>query len=152
LAPAVLPVQNPTINGSASLFGATTLNSNTVTLNWSAPSSTAPFGYTVRAYVQTATGGVATYAATGAAFSTAQTSITLPPLDGGNTYVFSITALADGTANMETAPFRSSLPTGSATVISGPITISSTAQMPAIHGDRKVIERFSQPQSAGKGD
>ena len=150
LVPVVLPVQNPTISGGGSFFGATALNSNIVTLNWTAPSGTAPFGYTVHAYVQTTAGGFATYTATGAAFSTASTSITLPPLAGGNTYVFAITADADGKANMQTSPFRSSLPTGYATVVSGPVTISSAALMPEIHGDRRVVERFSQPQ-AGAG-
>ncbi|MFZ3263898.1 MAG: fibronectin type III domain-containing protein [Terriglobales bacterium] len=150
LGPVVSPVQNPTINGAGSIFGATALNSTIVTLNWSAPSGTAPFGYTVRAYVQTNGGGISTYAATGAAFSTASTSITLPPLAGGNTYVFAITANADGTANMLTSPFRSSLPTGYATVVSGPVTISSGALMPEIHGDRRLVERFSKPQ-AGAG-
>jgi len=151
LAPVVLPVQNPTINGGGSIFGATALNSTIVTLSWSAPAGTVPFGYTVRAYVQITAGGIATYAATGAALSTANTSITLPPLAGGNTYVFSITAEADGTANMQTSPFRSSLPTGYATVVSGPVTISSSAEMPEIHGDRRVITRLSQAQPSVKG-
>jgi hypothetical protein len=151
LAPVVLPVQSPTINGGGSLFGATALNSTIVSLSWSAPAGTVPFGYTVRTYVQTTAGGLATYAATGAAFSTANTSITLPPLAGGNTYAFSITAEADGTANMQTSPFRSSLPTGYATVVSGPVTISSSAEMPEIHGDRRVVTRLSQPQPAVKG-
>jgi hypothetical protein len=151
LAPVVLPVQNPTINGGGSIFGATAANSTIVSLSWSAPAGTVPFGYTVRTYVQTTAGGLATYAATGAAFSTANTSITLPPLAGGNTYAFSITADADGTANIQTSPFRSSLPTGYATVVSGPVTISSSAEMPEIHGDRGVITRLSQAQPSVKG-
>ena len=145
LAPVVLPVQNPTVFGF-SFFGETVANSNIVPLNWSAPSGTAPFGYTVRVYVQTVEEGTPIYAPTGVAFSTAGTSITLPPLAGGNTYVFAITADADGKANMETGPFRSALPTGYATVVSGPVTINPGAQMPAIHGDRRVITRLSQAQ------
>ena len=144
LAPVVLPVQNATINGG-SFFGSATSNSNIVALSWSAPTGLAPFGYTVRVYVQTGSGGVLTYGGTGVALSTANTSMTLPPLAGGNTYVFSITADADGSANMQTSPFRSSLPTGNATVVSGPLSISSGATMPEIHGDRRVIENFSQP-------
>ncbi|MGA3193602.1 MAG: fibronectin type III domain-containing protein [Terriglobales bacterium] len=147
LAPVVLPVQSPTISGG-SFFGASSLNSNVVTLSWTAPTGTAPFGYTVRAYVQTAAGGIPTYAATGGALSTAATSITLPPLAGGNTYVFSITADADGSANMLMSPFRSSLPTGYATVVSGPVTISSSALMPEIHGDRRAVERYSKPEAS----
>jgi len=146
LAPVVSPVQSPTING-ASLFTAATLNTAVIPLSWSAPTGAVPYGYTVRVYVQTTPiDGVPTYAAAGGNFSTAQTSITLPPLSGGHPYVFAITALADGTANMETGPFRSSLPTGFATVVSAPITISSGALAPAIHGDRRVITRLSQAQ------
>jgi hypothetical protein len=95
--------------------------------------------------------GVPTYNITGGVFSVEQTSITLPPLAAGNTYVFAITAEADGTANIQTAPFRSSLPTGTATVVSAPITTSSGALTPAIHGDRRVITRLSQAQPAVKG-
>jgi len=145
LAPVVSQVQNPTING-ASLFTALTLNSTVVPLSWAAPTGAAPYGYTIRVYILTTVEGVQTYAATGATFSTAHTSISLPPLAGGNTYVVAITADADGTAKMETGPFRSSLPTGTATVVSAPMTINSGAQTPAIHGDRRVITRFSQPQ------
>jgi hypothetical protein len=149
LGPVVLPVQSPTIDtlnffgdGDGTGIGTT---SPIISLGWMAPSGRAPFGYTVRVYVQTVSQGIPVYAATGAAFSTNNTSITLPPLAGGNTYVFSITANADGTANEQTAPFRSSLPTGSATVVSCPVTIGSGAQMPEIHGDHRVIEKFSQP-------
>ena len=149
LAPVVQPVQNPTIFGF-SLFNETSSNSNIVPLSWSAPSGTVPFGYTVRVYVQTTVQGTPTFAPTGVAFSTAGTSISLPPLAGGNTYVFAVTADADGKANMETSPFRSSLPTGYATVVSGPVSINPGTQMPEIHGDRRVITRFSQPQPQGQ--
>ncbi len=145
IAPVVLPVQNPTINGG-SLFTSSSATSSIVSLSWTAPTGTAPFGYTVRSYVQTMEEGIPTYGPTGAAFSTAQTSISLPPLAGGNTYVFAITADADGSANMQTSPFRSSLPVGYATVVSAPVTINSGAMMPEIHGDRRVITRLSQPQ------
>lgn len=145
LAPVVSPVQNPTVNG-ASLFTAATLNTTVVPLAWSAPTSGAPYGYKVLAFVQATNNGIQTYLAAGN-FSTAKTSITLPPLSGGNTYVLVITALADGTAQMETGPFRSSLPTGFANVVSAPITISSSALAPAIHGDRRVITRLSQAQA-----
>ncbi len=147
LAPLVSQVQNPTING-ASLFTTTTLNTTLISLNWSAPASGAPYGYKVLAFVQsTSLQGVPTYSGVGA-FSTAKTSISLPPFSGGNTYVFAITAVTDGAANIETSPLRSALPTGFANVVSAPITISSGALMPAIHGDRRVIARFSQPQPA----
>ncbi len=149
LAPIVLPVQNPTIMGlnffgSGDAMGIGT-TATQIALAWSAPIGTAPFGYTVRVYVQTTIRGIPTYSPT-AVFSTAGTSVTLPPLSGGNTYVFAITANADGKANMETSPFRSALPTGYATVVSVPVTIGSGAQMPQVHGDRRVITRLSQTQ------
>jgi len=145
LAPVVSIVQNPNING-ASFFTAATINTTEVPLNWSAPTGAAPYGYTVRAYVLSMTGGTPAYNATGGIFSVAQTSITLPPLSGGNTYIFAIAAEANGTANIQTSPFRSSLPTGYATIISAPITISSGATAPAIHGDRRAITRLSEAQ------
>jgi hypothetical protein len=60
-----------------------------------------------------------------ATLSTAKTSMTIPPnlLTSGKTYVFLITSLVDGKANMETSPHRSSLPTANAQLISAPITI-----------------------------
>jgi hypothetical protein len=144
-APLVSPVLSPTIN-SASFFAAATLDTATVPLSWTAPATGTPFGYTIRVYVlSAATGDAPIYSAAGT-FNTAQTSITLPPLSGGNTYVFTITAESDASAKMETGPFRSSLPTASATVVSAPITISSGALTPAIQGDRSVIARFSQAQ------
>jgi hypothetical protein len=143
LAPVVSSLQNPTING-AGLFTAATLNTTVIPLNWPTPAIGAPYGYKVLAFVQTTRlNGVQTYAAAGT-FSTAKTSIALLPLSGGNTYVFAITAEADGTSLIETSPFRSSLPTGFANVVSAPITISSGALTPAIHGDRRVITRLSQ--------
>jgi hypothetical protein len=151
LAPLVGPVTVPTING-ASFFTAATMNTTTVPLSWNPPTTTTsnPYGYLVHAFVQASAAGVATYRAAGT-FYTAQTSIVLPPLAGGNTYVFAITTRGDATANVEKTPFRSTLPTGTATVVSAPITISSGALMPAIHGDRRVITRLSQPQPAVKG-
>ena len=61
----------------------------------------------------------------GPALSTAKTSMTVPPdlLSSGKTYLFVITSVVDGKANMETSPHRSSLPTASAQLISAPITI-----------------------------
>jgi hypothetical protein len=143
LAPIVGPVQSPTIN-SASLFTAATLNTTTPTFSWSAPSSGTPYGYRVNVFVFDP-GDIYQYTSA-SSFFTSQTSVTLPPLSAGNTYVFSITALVDGAANVQTSPFRSALPTGYASVVSAPITISSAAALPEIHGDPSVIKRLSQPQ------
>lgn len=144
LAPVVGPVQSPTIN-AGSLYTAATLNTTTPTLSWSAPLTGSAYGYRVSAYVQISANGLETYEPAGA-FYTSQTSVTLPPLSAGNTYVFAITALVDGASNIQTAPFRSALPAGFANVISAPITISSGASQAVIHGDRRVIRRFSQPR------
>ncbi|MGO9086523.1 MAG: fibronectin type III domain-containing protein [Candidatus Sulfotelmatobacter sp.] len=144
--PVVTAVQNPTI-ASGSFFTAATLSTTTPSLNWSAPATGSPYGYRVSAFVQQTANGIATYLPAGV-FYTSQTSVTLPPLSAGNSYVFSITALADGSANVQTAPFRSSLPTGFASVVSAPITISSGAAQVRIHGDARVVKRFSQPRPA----
>jgi hypothetical protein len=137
LSPLAEPVPNPTING-ANLFTESTINTTVVTLSWSAPQGTAPFGYTITALTQTPLPNGVQYAFTGR-FGTAKTSATLPPLTAAQTYVFVITTQVDGAANMETSPRRSALPTGFANVISAPITISSGAMTPAIHGDAKVF-------------
>jgi hypothetical protein len=143
--PLVSTVLSPTLNG-AGFFTAATLNTVIIPLSWTAPATGTPFGYTVHVYVQTTLAdGAPSYSATGS-FNTAQTSITLPPLSGGNTYVFAISSETDATAKMETSPFRSSLPTGFATVVSAPITISAGAPTPAIYGDRAAITRLSQAQ------
>jgi hypothetical protein len=59
--------------------------------------------------------------------STAKTSLTVPPglLRSGQTYLFVITSLVDGKANMETSPHRSSLPAASAQLVSAPVTIAN---------------------------
>ena len=146
LVPVVTAVQNPTI-ASGGFFTEAALSTTTPSLSWSAPATGSPYGYRVSAFVQQTANGIATYLPAGV-FYTSQTSVTLPPLSAGNTYVFVITALADGTANVQTAPFRSSLPTGFASVVSAPITISSGAAQVRIHGDARVVKRFSQPRPA----
>jgi hypothetical protein len=127
LSPLVFPVQNPTING-ASFFSANTVNTTSLTLSWSAPGGTKPYGYRVSTFVQTTVFHGAQGYQPAAVYHTAQTSVTLPPLSGGNAYVFAITAEVDGAANMETSPYRSALPTGFASVVSAPVAISSGAR------------------------
>ena len=146
LVPIVGPVQGPTIN-SADLFTAATLTTTTPALSWSAPATGSPYGYRVAAYVLNTSTGIPVYQTAGV-FYTSQTSTTLPPLSGGNVYVFAITALVDGVANVQTSPFRSALPTGYASVVSAPMTISAGAERARIQGDAWVIRQFSQPQPA----
>jgi len=121
--PLISAVQNPKING-ADLFTASTLNSAVVTLSWDPPAIGTPFGYNVAIWSPTTLpdGTVAYFSS--AMLSTAKTSMTLPPnvLASGQTYLFVITSLADGKANMETSPHRSSLPIANADLISAPIT------------------------------
>jgi hypothetical protein len=133
LAPLVTPVQNPTINGR-SLFTATTLSTTSPTLSWSPPSSGSPYGYLVQPCIlyHLDNGSGETYGAA-AAFYTAETSLRLFSLSPGSTYVFTISALVDGAANIETAPFRSALPNGYADLVSAPVTISSDATPTVIY-------------------
>jgi hypothetical protein len=121
--PLLSSVLNPKIN-AADLFTASTVNSTGVTLSWDAPAIGTPFGYQVQIMIPTTLpNGTVNYLSL-TALSTAKTSITIPPnfLAPGRTYLFVITSLADGRANMETSPHRSSLPIASADVISAPIT------------------------------
>ncbi len=144
LVPLALPVQNPTINGS-SLFMANTISSVSPAISWSTPAGThAPYGYTVGEYLQTSVNGTAYFQPIGA-FGTSSTSVTLPPLAGGNTYLFSITTNVDAAANMKTSPFRSALPTGFSSVVSAPITISPSAAAPQIRGDMEGWRRAIKP-------
>jgi hypothetical protein len=148
IAPIVSAVQQPTING-ASLYTAATLTTTTPALAWTAPSTGAPYGYRITAFVEITADNITTYQIAGV-FNTSQTTTTLPPLSAGNTYVFSIAAEVDGAANVQASPFRSALPTGSASVVSAPITISNAAAQPVIRGDARVIRRFSEPATPPK--
>lgn len=144
LAPLAAPVVNPTIDGS-NLFTTTSENNTVVTLNWSAPSSTSPYGYTVLVFqVIPLQNGFELLVA--GDYSTAQTSMTLPPLTAGNTYLFVIITEADGVANMQTSPYRSQLPTGFATVLSAQVAISAGASGPQLRGDPKELKRFLHPE------
>lgn len=123
--PLLSAVRNPKING-ADLFTASTVSSTAVTLSWDPPAIGTPFGYQVSIMTPITfpfPSATVNYIST-TTLSTAKTSITLPPgvLASGRTYLFVITSLVDGKANMETSPHRSSLPTANADILSGPIT------------------------------
>ena len=122
LAPLVGPVVSPMISG-ANLFTTTSVNTTTETLSWSAASGT-PFGYTVVVFQLIPIQNGLEFLVVGT-YNTAQTSMTLPPLTAGDTYVFLIVTQANGAANMQTSPYHSQLPAGSATVISGPIVVNA---------------------------
>ena len=127
VAPILGPVQNPMING-ASLFQTATLNTTSVSLSWNPPSIGQPIGYYVTVY-QLGTlinGGTEQYIAVGR-FGTAKTSMEVPFLSAGNTYVFLITSETDGIAKIETNPLRAKAPNGEAAVISAPMVIATGA-------------------------
>jgi len=124
--PLLSPVQNPKING-ADLFTASTINSSAMTLSWNPPTTGTPIGYQVTVESpRTLPDGSANYLPI-ATLATATTSIKLPPglLGSGHTYLFIISSLADGRANMETSPNRSALPVAHADLISAPVTIGA---------------------------
>jgi hypothetical protein len=123
IAPLVGPVQNPMING-ASFFQSGSLSTTAVNLSWTAPTGAQPFGYYVSVFqLATLLTGTMQYAIV-ARFGTAKTSMSVPLLNAGSTYVFQIVAGVDGIANIETSPFRSHLPIAHSTVLSAPITIN----------------------------
>lgn len=88
--------------------------------------ATFPVGNPSGGAVISGTGTSALFSAT-TTLSTAKTSMTVPPglLSSGTTYLFVITSVVDGKANMETSPHRSLLPAASAQLISAPITITN---------------------------
>lgn len=125
--PLISPVQNAKVNGS-DLFTVNTINSSAVTLSWNPPAIGAPFGYQVMIESPTRLPNGSVGYSSLATLSTATTSIKVPPdlLAPGHTYLFVISSLMDGRANMETSPHRSSLPVARADLISAPLTIDST--------------------------
>jgi hypothetical protein len=124
--PLIAPVQNPKLNG-ADILTASTIIGTSPTLSWNPPAIGTPFGYQVEIMAPTtALSGVPHYGL-GPTLSTTKTSMTIPPglLQSGQTYLFVISSLVDGRANMEASPHRSSLPVAQADLISAPVTISN---------------------------
>jgi hypothetical protein len=137
-------VLNPTIDGS-NLFTTTSENNTVATLSWTAASGTSPYGYAVYVFQVIPTQNGLELLVAGN-YSTAQTSMTLPPLTAGNTYIFVIITEVDGVANMQTSPYRSQLPTAFATVLSAQVTINAGASGPQLRGDPKELKRFLHPE------
>jgi hypothetical protein len=149
-APLMSPVQNPLMNG-ASLFTAATSNTTAVALSWSPPLDLAPYGYCVTVLQYDSASVSLNW--TGQLLWTPTTSLTVPAglLAPENTYVFLISALADGRANMNTAPHRAGFPVAGAEVVSAALTISTNATAPAILGARKLtrsMQRVTNPTRA----
>lgn len=118
--PILTPVQNPTVNG-AILFQAATLNTTKIVLSWTAPATGTPFGYYVSVYRLNIGGGSPAYSFV-ARYGTNQTSITVPLIAAGATYVFTITANADAAAVIDKSPLRSKIPSAESGVVSATIT------------------------------
>jgi hypothetical protein len=126
VAPLVGPVGAPMLNG-ASLFQPAALNTTTLKLSWNAPTGATPYGYYVTLFqLGTLPTGSVGYISAGRV-GTSQTSLTIPFISAGTTYVIMISAEVNAAASMEIAPFRSRLPIGYATVISAPITVNPGA-------------------------
>lgn len=124
IAPLVGPVLTPTINGT-SIFQPTAFNTTSLNLTWATPvGSPPPFGYYVTLFQLTTQSSGTTGYLELERFGTAKNSLAVPFLTPGNTYLFMITALVDGVANMESSPGRSRLPNAFSTVISAPMTIN----------------------------
>ena len=128
--PLLSPVQGPQING-ASLLTPATLSTGNVTLSWSSPATGQPFGYYIQVFEPETVNSVLQYSLTGQ-FGVTVNSINLPPL-GSGTYIFMISAVADGVANMQASPRRSALPTAFVDVLSAPITINSSGSSSAAY-------------------
>jgi hypothetical protein len=126
VSPLLMPVQNPTLNGS-SLFTAASLNTTSVTLSWTAPATGQPLGYYVSVYeLATTPLGTTGYLPAGR-YGIAQTSVKVPFLTAENAYVFTITAEMDAGAEMENSPLRSKIPSAETGVVSAPMVIAAGA-------------------------
>jgi hypothetical protein len=127
VAPILTAVQNPTLNG-ASLFQAAKLNTTNVSLSWGAPAAGQPYGYYVRVFVLSTLQPVATpeYMQV-AQYGTSKTTMQVPFLAAGSTYVFVISAEMDANANIENSPGRTKAPNAEASVVSAPIVIATGA-------------------------
>jgi len=121
VAPILSPVQSPTVNGG-SFFQSVTLNSDSASISWTPPATGQPIGYYIEV-MQLGLNGVerSSYNLVGT-YATSKTSVTLPSL-GAGTYVFSILAVADASANIETKPNRHKIPVAEVTVLSAPFVI-----------------------------
>ncbi len=62
-----------------------------------------------------------------ALYATAKTSVTVPFLTAGNTYVFVIFAASDATANIEKTPHRFKIPNAESGIVSAPFVIAPGA-------------------------
>jgi len=125
--PVISPVQSPTIDGNDAFAGGAAA-SETPVIAWSAPALGTPAGYAVSLYL-IRNGGGATAFDQVATFYTKEPSVTIPlgVLIGGQSYFVDITAYADA-VDRSVTPFWAALPTASADVLSGAVTIPLVAR------------------------
>jgi hypothetical protein len=120
--PLLTAVQSPMLNGN-SLFQSATLSTTAVTISWSPPATGQPYGYFVSVYqLVTSLTGQTLYAPAGR-YATAKTSVTIPFISAGGTYVFAVLAASDAHANIESSPLRHKIPTAESGVVSAPFVI-----------------------------
>lgn len=115
LAPTVTPPRRPQINGKT-LFNNQLGIGASPQLSWAAPELGSPGRYFVRVF-ELVNVGTRSGLRSRASFTTAQTSMTVPPglLEAGHLYVLTIAAI--GTSTPVTQPNRSSLPLAFATLM-----------------------------------
>jgi hypothetical protein len=132
--PLLTPVQNPMLNG-ASLFQAAISNTTSVDLSWEAPATGQPYGYYVRVFALSTLqpGGTARYLQM-AQYGTSKTTMQVPFLTPGITYLFVISAELDANANIEKSPGRTKAPNAEASVVSAPMVIATGATAAAKRG------------------
>jgi len=116
LAPAITPPRHPQINGKT-LFANQLAVGSTPSLSWTAPDVGTPSRYFVR-LLELLPDGTRSRFRPVATFTTAETSMTVPPglLSAGHVYVVTIAAMA--TSAPVTQPNRNSLPFAFATTMS----------------------------------
>jgi hypothetical protein len=134
IAPMMSGPQNAKINGND--FFTSNITAADVTLSWEAPTGLAPFGYEVA--IQNVDSGYAPFVSIGPGSDcqyasdyclyTSETSLAVPPgmLESGQSYVFTVRAMADARAQMNTMPWRSKLPMADASIVSGAVTITGS--------------------------
>jgi hypothetical protein len=120
--PLLTAVQSPMLNGN-SLFQSATLNSTNVNISWNPPVTGQPYGYFVEVFqLVTLPFGTTGYAIAGI-YATAKTSVTIPFISAGGTYVFAVLAASDAHANVETSPLRHKIPSAESGVVSAPFVL-----------------------------
>jgi hypothetical protein len=123
--PMIGPVENPTINDH-DLFTPTTITSSRVTLKWSKPALGSPTGYLIVVITPLILTNSETVYAERYFLGTKTTSVMLPGnLMRPGKYMFLITALKDGRADLEVSPRRTAVPMANADIISATITIAA---------------------------